>query len=125
MKWLETNFKKLPSHAIDVVKGQYARAFILRDCRVGHVVPEVVLGDEIKYDVNRWLPSPAAIVGLVATTVSISPSERPIQIPVGDKFGWRRTIPPPLRDIDELHKVDFQGKNDEDPKEIHKDYIDV
>ncbi|KAH1097192.1 hypothetical protein J1N35_014113 [Gossypium stocksii] len=30
MKWLETNFKKLPPNTIDVVKEQYARAFILR-----------------------------------------------------------------------------------------------
>ncbi|KAK5846441.1 hypothetical protein PVK06_002729 [Gossypium arboreum] len=30
MKWLETNFNKLPLHAIDVAKEQYTQAFIMR-----------------------------------------------------------------------------------------------
>ncbi|PPR84829.1 hypothetical protein GOBAR_AA35881 [Gossypium barbadense] len=36
---------------------------------------------------------------------------------------WRPKIPPPSQDMEELHKVDLQGKNDEDWKEVHKDYI--
>ncbi|KAH1107448.1 hypothetical protein J1N35_011216 [Gossypium stocksii] len=35
MKWLKTNFKDLPKDAPDVVKEQYAQAFILRMCLTG------------------------------------------------------------------------------------------
>ncbi|KAH1096640.1 hypothetical protein J1N35_013561 [Gossypium stocksii] len=39
IKWLETNFKEFPTNATDIVKEQYARAFILRLIR-GIVMPD-------------------------------------------------------------------------------------
>ncbi|MBA0717382.1 hypothetical protein Golax_005210 [Gossypium laxum] len=35
------------------------------------------------------------------------------------QFGYRQRIPPPPRDMKELHKVDMWGKNDEDWAEKH------
>ncbi|MBA0789455.1 hypothetical protein Gotri_027553 [Gossypium trilobum] len=98
--------------------------------------------------VDQVVPKDVLVVGLVATTVSTSPSEPPIHVPIGDKdakvsltvyamvemhklnqvmrqFGRRQQIPPPPRDIEELHKVNLQGKNDEVGQEVHKDYTDT
>ncbi|PPS05051.1 hypothetical protein GOBAR_AA15611 [Gossypium barbadense] len=53
--------------------------------RVGHIILGVVSGHKTGEDVNRWLPATVAVVGLVVTTISTSPSERLIHVSVGDK----------------------------------------
>ncbi|KAH1072927.1 hypothetical protein J1N35_025255 [Gossypium stocksii] len=41
------------------------------------------------------------------------------------EFRYRQQILPTLRDLKELHKVDIQGKKDEDWREVHKGYIEA
>ncbi|KAK5811085.1 hypothetical protein PVK06_026404 [Gossypium arboreum] len=53
--------------------------------RVGHVVPRVVSGNRTGQDVNRWLSAPTIVMGVVAATISMSLSERPLYILIGDK----------------------------------------
>ncbi|MBA0648296.1 hypothetical protein Goklo_016048 [Gossypium klotzschianum] len=79
MKWLETNFKELPSNATDIVKEQYAQAFIL----------------SLIEDVNHWLSAPAVVVSLVATTISTSMMEMHESDQVMRQFEWRQQIPLP------------------------------
>ncbi|KAH1064219.1 hypothetical protein J1N35_029206 [Gossypium stocksii] len=44
----------------------------LRICRIVHVIPGDVLGHSTECGVDRWLSAPAAVVGMMATTISTS-----------------------------------------------------
>ncbi|MBA0688460.1 hypothetical protein Goari_006247, partial [Gossypium aridum] len=144
MKWWETNFKKLPPHATDVVATtpcelQRMRKTELGISSVGYVVPGVV-----------------SLVGLVATTVSMSLVSDPYMFSLVTRLNHELSYAgqlDQLKDIRlllnqpsevermwdakvsfivyatiEMHEsdqVDLWGKNEEDWKEIHKDYIDA
>ncbi|MBA0765837.1 hypothetical protein Gotri_014958, partial [Gossypium trilobum] len=41
------------------------------------------------------------------------------------QFRWRQKISPPPQNLKELHKVDMCGKNDEDWREVHNEYIEA
>ncbi|KAG8486114.1 hypothetical protein CXB51_019457 [Gossypium anomalum] len=124
MNLLETNFKELPQNSTGIVKEQYAQAFILRR---NHGPSYVGLLDQLK-DIrllldqrseaeSMWVANAPLIV---YATVEMHESDRVLQ-----HFGWRQQIPPPLRNMDELHNVDLWGKNDKNWQDIHVDYIDT
>ncbi|MBA0869412.1 hypothetical protein Goshw_027813 [Gossypium schwendimanii] len=46
----------------------------------------VIMGSMVVLDVNRWLPVPIIVLGLVVTTIFTCSSEQPIYVFIGDKF---------------------------------------
>ncbi|MBA0845300.1 hypothetical protein Goarm_000061, partial [Gossypium armourianum] len=55
-------------------------------CHIVHVESRDVSSHATKCDVDQWLSTPIVIVGLVATTISMSQGDRPIYVPVGDEM---------------------------------------
>ncbi|KAH1073290.1 hypothetical protein J1N35_025618 [Gossypium stocksii] len=54
--------------------------------RLVYIILGDVSGYSIEYDVDQWLPSLSAVIGLVATIVSTSQNDRPIHVPVADEW---------------------------------------
>ncbi|MBA0776539.1 hypothetical protein Gotri_011522, partial [Gossypium trilobum] len=92
MKWLETNFKELPPNTPNIVKEQYARAFILR------LIGGILMLDKSQIlDVNMSL--------IVYAMVEMHESDRVMQ-----QFKWRQKIlPPPITDKPYLLSVEVRS----------------
>ncbi|KAG8480813.1 hypothetical protein CXB51_025545 [Gossypium anomalum] len=82
IKWLEDNFGELDEYTITLEKERYARAFILRLIG-GLLMPKK---SQILVHISRWLPTPAAVIGVVAATIFTSLSRRTLYIPTSDKL---------------------------------------
>ncbi|KAG8503651.1 hypothetical protein CXB51_001637 [Gossypium anomalum] len=109
--WLGNNFDKLPKDRTKGVIEQYTPS--------------------IHYEVNwghfnaRKVSNFGALVDLVTTIVSTAQSDQLIHVPVGDEIRWRQRISPPPRDLNELHKVDIRGKNNDNWPQWHGEHIEA
>ncbi|KAH1039045.1 hypothetical protein J1N35_040788 [Gossypium stocksii] len=147
MKWLETNFKNLPPNALDVIKEQYVRTFILRwNHRPSYVglleqLKDIRLlldqcskaefewmpyidPDIIEYVLPEFLPIwsmwDTKMPFIVYATMKMHESDRVIR-----QFGWRQKISSPSRDMEASHKLDLWKKTDKNWQDYHKEYIDI
>ncbi|MBA0723125.1 hypothetical protein Golax_003734 [Gossypium laxum] len=112
MKWLKDNFNKLDDHAIALKKEQYAQAFIPR------IIGGILMPNKSRNLVKPWAE-------LRGTTEATQKYPVVVRSTIESRVWMEAKYSTVTQDIEALYKLDLQGKNDKNWRELHKKYINI